>query len=87
MGPPPIVVVGIPRFKLLPSSNVSVMIGVDADVFRLDGIYYYFHDSAWYRGRNHHGPWKVISAYDLPPGLRGKSSKKLKGRGKGWKKK
>ena len=87
MGPPPIVVLGIPSFKLVPGSNVYVMIGVDADVFRVNGLYYYFHDSAWYTGRRYHGPWKAIAAHDLPPGLRGRSPKKLKGKGKGWRKK
>jgi hypothetical protein len=93
MGPPPVVVVGLPRFNLVPDTNISVMIGVDADVFRVNGIYYYFHDNAWYKGRHYRGPWKAIAARNLPPGLRGKSPKKVKakakakGKGKGWKKK
>ena len=83
MGHPPVVVVGIPRFKLVPGSNVSVMIGVDADVFRVNGLYYYLHDRVWYTGRHYNGPWKAIADRDLPPGLRGRSPKKLKARVKG----
>ncbi len=86
MGPPPIVVVGIPSFKLIPGSNVSVMVEVDAEVFRANGLYYYLHDRVWYTGRSHRGPWKTIAHQDLPPGLRGRSSKKPKVKGKGRKK-
>lgn len=50
MGPPPIVVVGIPSFKLIPGSNVSVMVGVDAEVFRANGLNYYLHNRVWYTG-------------------------------------
>jgi len=87
MGPPPVVVFGIPSFKLVPGSNVYVMIGVDVDVFRVNGLYYYFHDRVWYTGRRYHGPWKAIAAQDVPPGLRGRSPKKLKAKVKGWRKK
>jgi hypothetical protein len=78
MGPPAVVVVGSPKFVLIPGTTVSVVLGVDADLFVEKGVYYYFYDHVWYTGANHRGPWRAISTKDLPPGLRGKSPKELK---------
>lgn len=78
MGPPAVVVVGSPRFISIPGTRVSVVLGVDADLFVENGVYYYFHDDVWYTGSHHRGPWRAISSKDLPPGLRGKSPKELK---------
>lgn len=92
MMPPAVVVVDDPRFVVVPGTNVRVVLGVDADIFVVDGSYYYFYDGGWYKGRHYRGPWREIRDRDLPPGLRGKSPKKLKakvrdhkgkGRGKG----
>lgn len=78
MGPPPIVVVGAPAYAVVPGTTISVMLGVEADVFLVGGVYYYFHDGVWYSASSHHGPWRSIGADELPPGLRGKSPKELK---------
>ncbi len=83
MGPPPIVVVGPPAYAVVPGTNVSVMISVEADVFLVNGVYYYLHNRVWYTATNHQGPWRGIAADDLPPGLRGKSPKELKAKVKG----
>lgn len=84
MGPPPLVVVGVPRYVVVPGTNVAVVLGVEADVFLVSGVYYYFHYEAWYTAANHQGPWRAIAAKDLPRGLRGKSPKELKARVKGY---
>ena len=86
MGPPPIVVVGTPRYVLVPETNVSVMVGVEADVFVVSGVHYYFYGGTTYTARSYQGPWTVIAADALPPGLRGKSPKELKAKVKGPKK-
>ncbi len=78
MGPPALVIVGSPKFVSIPGTTVSVVLGVDADVFVKKGIYYYFHDHVWYTGSHHRGPWRKISAKHLPPGLRKNSPKELK---------
>lgn len=85
--PPAIVIAGVPAYVLVPGTNVSVMVGVDADVFLVNGVYYYHHEGGWYRAVNYHGPWRETEASDLPPGLRGKSPKELKGRVEGRNKK
>lgn len=79
VGPPALVVVGPPRLVLVPGTMVSVLVGVDYDVFVVGGVYYYFHESVWYTGKSHQGPWAVVADKDLPPGLHGKSPKELKG--------
>ncbi len=86
MGPPPLVVVGAPRYVVVPGTDVSVMLGVEADVFLVSGVYYYFHNGSWYKATNHQGPWRTIAAKDLPRGLRGKSPKELRAKVKGWNK-
>ncbi len=78
MGPPSVVLSGGPRFAIVPGSNVAVVLGVNADLFRVKNVYYYRHDGIWYRGGHYRGPWKAIAAKALPRGLRGKSPKKLK---------
>ncbi|MFQ5911872.1 MAG: hypothetical protein ACE5JS_01670 [Nitrospinota bacterium] len=81
--PPPIVVVGVPHYAVVPGTTIFVMLGVEADVFRVGGAHYYFRDGGWYRAKTHKGPWRVIAARHLPRELRGKSPKKLKARIKG----
>lgn len=85
MGPPAVVVVGAPRLVVVPGTNVRVVLGVDADIFAVDHIYYYCYDGVWYKGHHYRGPWRVIRDRDLPHGLRGKSPKKLKAKIKGHK--
>lgn len=78
MGPPAVVVVGTPRLMALPGTNVRVVLGVDADIYAVDGRYYYAYDGLWYEGDHYRGPWRRIDAAHLPPGLRGKSLQELK---------
>ena len=75
---PKVVVIGAPRFVVMTDSNVAVMVGVDADIYRVNGYYYHYHDRIWYDARHYEGPWVAIASKDLPPGLRGKAFKKLK---------
>ena len=83
MRPPALVVVGTPALVPVPGTNVAVIYGVDADVFVVKGVYYYFHGGVWYSATHHRGPWRKIDAKHLPPGLKGKSPKELKAKVKG----
>jgi hypothetical protein len=83
-GPPPIAVIGGPRYAVVPGSAVSVLLGVDTDVFFVSGVHYYFYDSLWYSSKYYYGPWKRIAANRLPRGLRGKSPKLLKAKINGY---
>jgi len=78
MGPPAVVVVGTPEFVRIRGSDVSVVVGVEADLFRAKDIYYYHYKNTWYRGHDYRGPWTLMNARRLPAGLRGKSPKELK---------
>lgn len=80
MGPPSVYIHGQPSFIRLPGTNVRVMVGVDAYIFRVKGLYYYAYRGRWYMSRHYRGPWNTISSRNLPRGLRGKSAKKLKAR-------
>lgn len=82
MGPPSIVVVGVPAYTVVPGTNIWVMRGVESDVFLVRGMHYYFYRGSWYRAAHHRGPWKAIAASELPPGLGGKSPKALKAKAK-----
>jgi hypothetical protein len=62
----------------MPDSNVAVMVGVAAEIYRVNGYYYYYHDRIWYDARHYEGPWVAIAIKELPPSLRGKAFKKLK---------
>ncbi|MEE9143511.1 MAG: hypothetical protein V3U06_01920 [Candidatus Binatia bacterium] len=83
MGPPALFVIGRPVLVVVPGTNLSVLYGVDADVFVARGIYYYYHNKVWYRASHHRGPWKKISMKLLPSSLQGKSPKQLKAKAKG----
>ena len=86
MGPPSVYIHGQPSFIRLPGTNVRVMVGVDAYIFRVEGLYYYAYRGSWYMSRHHRGPWNAVSSKNLPRGLRGKSPRKLKNRAKKAKK-
>jgi len=83
MGPPPVRLVGIPSFVLVPGTNVRVVLDIDVDIFSVAGYYYYYHRGSWYVGRHYEGPWRAISARNLPSGLRGQSPYQLKAKAKG----
>ncbi len=86
MRPPPIILVGPPRYAVVPRTEIWIMLGVEADVFYVGGVHYYSYNGVWYRAESYKGPWRAIAANDLPPGLRGESPKELKAKGKGPKK-
>ncbi len=87
MGPPSVYIPGRPNFVRIPGTNVRVMVGVDAYIFRIKGVYYYAYGGRWYRSRHFRGPWNAISSRNLPPALRGRSPRKLKAQAKKRKKK
>ncbi len=87
MGPPSVYFSGRPNFVRLPGTNVRVMVGVNAYIFRVKGVYYYAYSGRWYMSSHFRGPWNRISSRSLPSGLRGKSPKKLKSRARKRRKK
>ena len=87
MGPPSVYIAGRPKFVRLPGTNVRVMVGVDAYIFRVKGVYYYAYSGHWYMSSHFRGPWNAISSRNLPRGLRGKSPGRLKAKAKKRRKK
>jgi len=78
MGPPPVRVVGIPSFVLLPGTMVMVMENSAAAVFFVNGFYYYAHGDSWWVATHQEGPWRTISSRRLPEGLKGRSALRLR---------
>ncbi|NIO10701.1 MAG: hypothetical protein GTO40_22945 [Deltaproteobacteria bacterium] len=78
MESPEVYVEGRPNFIRLPGTNIRVMVGVTAYIFRVKGVYYSAYGNRWYMSQHYLGPWNAISASNLPPGLRGRSPRELK---------
>lgn len=82
--PPPLVVV---------SPGIQVVVDFDEEVFFVDGWYWLRRDGHWFRTKDHHGGWVLVSSgvpgtlVKLPPGkykrYKGKGEMKVKeGKGK-----
>lgn len=71
VAPPPIVVETEPRVVLIPETDVYYAPDVaTADLYVVGGVWFYFHDDHWFRGRSYRGPWVFVEERRLPPGLR-----------------
>ena len=68
--PPPIVVEAEPRVVLIPETEVYYAPDVTANLYVVGGVWFYFHDDHWFRGRSYRGPWVFVEERRLPPGLR-----------------
>ncbi len=66
----PIIVPEPPLFLVPPSLGFRVAVGLDIDLFHIDGHYYACRDNVWYIGPRYNGPWTVIVHDRLPSGLR-----------------
>lgn len=67
---PKIVLPAPPPMIWLPDPQVYVAHDSPHHIFFHSGRYYLFHQDAWFIGPAYNGPWSVIKAKQLPPGLR-----------------
>ncbi len=68
--PVPIIVSEPPLFLVPRALGFQVAVGIDFDMFHIDGRYYTCRDHVWYVGHRYNGPWQVVRHDHLPPGLR-----------------
>ena len=67
---PPRVVLGFPpRFIYSPALGFYVAVETPYDLVFLNGQYYLLSDGFWYTARYYDGPWLIVKAGRLPPGL------------------
>jgi hypothetical protein len=67
--PAPIIVPEPPLFLLPPHLGFDVAVGVDFDMFHIDGRFYQCREGHWYVAPRYDGPWEGIGPKHLPPGL------------------
>jgi hypothetical protein len=67
---PRIVLSGPPDFIMPPSLGFYVAVGVPHDLYRVNNIYFLYHDNRWYRGTYYNGPWRAVKHNQLPQSLR-----------------
>ncbi len=69
--PAPRVVVGAPEFLyVIPSFGVYFVPNISAEIFFVNGRWYYSASGAWYWGASYGGPWTYIEVRHVPRHLR-----------------
>jgi hypothetical protein len=68
-GPAPIIVPTPPLFLVPPDLGFEVAVGVNFDMFHIDGRFYQCREGYWYAAPRYDGPWEGVGPKHLPPGL------------------
>ena len=63
---------GVPKFESIAGTTLSYATNADADVIRVEDIYYLCLNAVWFSSSSPTGPWTVVSAvpeviYTIPP--------------------
>lgn len=64
--PPPIVLEAPPPLVSVPRSRVYYAPQLPYNFFYYDGLYYAFHDGAWFGAASFRGPWGFIAVTHVP---------------------
>lgn len=70
MLPPLIKVRTAPTMVFIGEAGIYTAVGIDYDLFFIDGRYFYLHGGNWFWSAGYGGPWGHLKSRSLPPGLR-----------------
>lgn len=58
---------GEPQFKAIPETRLEYAENTNANLFRLEGVYYLLVSGRWFKGVSLQAPWTFVNGKDLPP--------------------
>ena len=58
---------GEPQFKPIPETKLEYAENTNANLFRLEGVYYLLISGRWFKAASLRGPWTFVYGKDLPP--------------------
>lgn len=68
--PPPVIVLPAPpRLVLIPEIGIYYAPDIEVELYVRGGVWFYFYNGYWYKGRDHRGPWVHVPAHKLPRGF------------------